>query len=102
MFPSRQDNTRTGVNLHASLTFSLSTRKINEARSGNTSTVAKTESSVPIVRAPIKLCKMKWLSIPILKNRNKIGTSISGINEPTIKPGRFNRLSIFLSPHAMG
>jgi len=36
------------------------------------------------------------------KKTIKIGTSTSGTNEPTIKPGRFNRLSIFESPHATG
>ena len=101
-FPSIQENTRIGVSLHASFTLFLSTRKINEAKIGYKRTVAKIESRVPIVSTPTKLCNMKWLSIPISKKRNKIGTSISGINEPTIKPGRLNLLSIFESPHATG
>jgi len=97
-----QDNTRNGVSLHASFTLFLSTRKISEAIIGYKRIVAKIESKAPIVSAPIKLCNMKWLSIPTLKKRNKIGTSISGINDPTIKPGRLNLLSSFESPQATG
>ena len=101
-FPSIQDKTRTGVNLHTSFILLLSSRKINEAKRGKRRTVVKIDIRVPIVSAPTKLCIMKWLSIPTLKKRNIIGTSISGINEPTIKPGKFNRLLSFENPHATG
>jgi len=36
------------------------------------------------------------------KKINKIGTSISGMKEPTIKPGRISLLSSFDSPQATG
>jgi len=101
-FPSIQDKTRTGVNLHTSFILLLSSRKINEAKRGKRRTVAKIEIRVPTVSAPTRLCIMKWLSIPMLKKRNIIGTSISGINEPTIKPGKFNCLLSFENPHATG
>ncbi len=58
-FPSIQDNTRVGVNLHMSLILALSRRKNNEVKIGYSKIVTKVEKIVPIVSAPIKLCMMK-------------------------------------------
>jgi len=58
-FPSIQDNTRIGVNLHNSFILTLSRRKNHEVKIGYSITVTKVEIIVPIVSAPIKLCKMK-------------------------------------------
>ena len=58
-FPSMHDNTRAGVNLHASFVLTLSRRKNNEVIIGYSRTVTKIEIIVPIVSAPIKLCMTK-------------------------------------------
>ncbi len=58
-FPSIHDNTRTGVNLHTSFTFTLSRPKSLEVRIGYRETVTNVEMIVPIVTAPIKLCKIR-------------------------------------------
>ena len=58
-FPSMQDNARVGVNLHSSFVLILSRRKNNEVEIGYSITTTKIEIIVPIVSAPIKLCKMK-------------------------------------------
>ena len=58
-FPSIQDNSRAGVNLHTSFVLTLSRRKDHEVKIGYSITVTKVEIIVPIASAPIKLCKMK-------------------------------------------
>ena len=58
-FPSIQDNTREGVNLHTSFILTLSRGKNNEVKIGYSITVTKVEINVPTVSAPIKLCMMK-------------------------------------------
>ena len=58
-FPSIQDITSAGVNLHTSFTLALSKWKNKEDKIGYSKTVTKVEMTVPIVSAPIKLCMMK-------------------------------------------
>ena len=60
------------------------------------------EIIVPIVRAPTKLCSIKWSGKTPRKKMKRIGTSISGMKEPTINPGKTSFLLIFDKPHATG
>jgi hypothetical protein len=101
-FPSIHDSTRAGENLQTCFIFALSRWKRREVRIGYRYIVAKTEIIVPTVTAPIKLWKTRWSGSTPEKKKNRTGTSISGMKEPTINPGRFSLLSIFESPHAIG
>lgn len=89
--------------MHFSLALDLRPVSIHPITLGYSRAVEAAANNVPMVAPPSRLWRTSlfngnWL----LKNRNTIGISTSGKNEPTIRPGRLSLPSSLLNRYANG
>jgi hypothetical protein len=68
---------------------------------GYNNQVTTTVRSVPTDTAPTRLWRKRW-SGRSLKKTHMIGTSMSGITDPTTTPGSKNLLFVLDKPNARG